>query len=565
MAKITVKDYMMKEASSKYKAFAPIDLPNRTWPTKQIEKAPIWCSVDLRDGNQALVTPMNLDKKLTLFKLLVKMGFKEIEVGFPSASEVEFEFVRKLIEDKLIPDDVTIQILVQAREHLIKRSFEALKGAKKAIVHLYNSTSTAQRKIVFVKEKEEIITIALDGVKWIKNEAAQTDTKIFLEYSPESFTGTELEFAAEISNAVCRQWGADKNNPVIINLPSTVEMATPNVYADQIEWMADHLTPREHIIISLHTHNDRGTSIASTELAQLAGADRVEGTLLSNGERTGNVDIITLALNLFTQGIDPKLDLSDVNKIVQTVEYATEMPTHPRHPYVGDLVYTAFSGSHQDAIKKGMKYQNSGKADFWEVPYLPIDPADVGRTYENIIRINSQSGKGGVAYILENDYGYELPKAMHREVAELIQKQADKSGLEINKSSIKNIFETHYLLSDTDNIVFKNFKILSNRSSDKPLECEITFTINGKEIIEINKGNGPIDAIKGAIAKHFDTNFTILSFHEHSSETKSSAGAIAYIHLESKNGNKNFGVGVDTDITVASIKALFSAIKVSNL
>ena len=400
----------------KYRPYPQIDLPNRIWPTKTITNAPAWCSVDLRDGNQALINPMDMDKKLELFALLLKLGFKEIEVGFPSASAVEFDFLRRLVDDKLIPDDVTIQVLVQAREHLIKRTFESLAGVKKATVHLYNSTSIAQRKIVFGKDKDEIIALALEGVDLIKKYEKEHDGEIFLEYSPESFTGTELEFAAQISNAVTQRWGISEDRKVIINLPATVEMATPNVYADQIEWMSRNLDNRENVIISTHTHNDRGTSVAATELALLAGADRVEGTLLSNGERTGNVDIITLALNMTTQGVNSTLDFSNINEVVEIVERCTEIDTHYRHPYVGELVYTAFSGSHQDAINKGLAYQINKDEEFWEVPYLPIDPADVGRTYEDVIRINSQSGKGGVAYILEHDFGYQLPKAMHPEI-----------------------------------------------------------------------------------------------------------------------------------------------------
>ena len=404
----------MKNArSGKYRPYPKIDLPQRQWPDNTIDHAPIWCSVDLRDGNQALVTPMNLGQKLELFDLLLKLGFKNIEVGFPSASRVEFDFLRTLVEKKLIPDDVTIQVLVQARAHLIDKTFEALQGVKKAIVHLYNSTSTAQRKIVFKKEQEDIIALALEGVDMVKARAEKFDGEIMLEYSPESFTGTELEFAARICNAVTERWGISAERPVIINLPATVEMATPNLYADQIEWMSRHLEHREHVLISTHTHNDRGTSVAATELALLAGADRVEGTLLSNGERTGNVDIITLALNMYTQGVDPELDFSDVNTVVDIVERCTDIETHVRHPYVGELVYTAFSGSHQDAINKGLAYQRAKSEPFWEVPYLPIDPADVGRTYESIIRINSQSGKGGVAYILDEKFGYQLPKKMH--------------------------------------------------------------------------------------------------------------------------------------------------------
>ena len=411
----------MSNDNKKYRPFNQVKIPDRTWPDKVIDTAPLWCSVDLRDGNQALITPMNLEQKIELFKLLVKIGFKDIEVGFPSASAVEFEFLRTLVDQNLIPDDVRIQVLVQAREHLIQRTFESLKGIKKAVVHLYNSTSVAQRKIVFSKEQDEIIEIAVQGVDLIKKFENSIDTEIFLEYSPESFTGTEVDFAAKICNAVTQRWGISKERPVIINLPATVEMATPNTYADMIEWMGRNLDHREHVLISTHTHNDRGTSVAATELALMAGADRVEGTLLSNGERTGNVDIITLALNMTTQGVESQLDFSNVDEVVKTVEDVTKIATHVRHPYVGELVYTAFSGSHQDAIKKGMAHQRAKDENFWEVPYLPIDPSDVGRSYEDIIRINSQSGKGGIAYLLEEEYGYILPKAMHPVVGHLIQ------------------------------------------------------------------------------------------------------------------------------------------------
>ena len=545
--------------AGKYKAYPQIELPNRTWPSKQITKAPIWCSVDLRDGNQALVTPMNLEQKLELFNLLLKLGFKTIEVGFPSASKVEFDFLRKLVDDKLIPDDVTIQILVQAREHLIAKSFEALKGVKKAIVHLYNSTSVAQRKIVFQKEKQEIIDLALNGVELVKQYEKQHDGRIDLEYSPESFTGTELEYAAEISNAVTACWGISSERKVIINLPATVEMSTPNIYADQIEWMSRHLDNREHVLISTHTHNDRGTSVAATELALLAGADRVEGTLLSNGERTGNVDIITLALNMTTQGIDSTLDFSDVNEVLRVVEHCTDMGTHPRHPYVGELVYTAFSGSHQDAIKKGMAYQKAQEEPFWEVPYLPIDPADVGRSYESIIRINSQSGKGGVAYILEDKYGYQLPKKMHPEIGRIIQAVTDVEGRELSASEILHHFEATYFEQNGE-LDFIDFAMNSMTSKDGVVACRLSYMYKGVKYSDDGEGNGPIDACKNALMKHYDNSFTLRSYSEHSCGEKTTAKAIAYIEIEDANFTSHFGVGRDTDITIASIKALFSAL-----
>jgi len=540
----------------KYQPYPQVDLPNRKWPNNVISKAPKWCSVDLRDGNQALINPMSMEKKLELFSLLLKLGFKEIEVGFPSASKVEFDFLRKLVDDKLIPNDVTVQVLVQAREHLIAKTFEALKGVKKATVHLYNSTSIAQRKIVFGKSKDEIISLALEGVDLVKKYEASHNGEIFLEYSPESFTGTELEFAAEISNAVTKRWGISDTRKVIINLPATVEMATPNVYADQIEWMSEHLDNRQNVIISTHTHNDRGTSVAATELALLAGADRVEGTLLSNGERTGNVDIITLALNMTTQGIDSKLDFSDVNEVLEVVEKATELPTHPRHPYVGELVYTAFSGSHQDAINKGLAYQKAKEDPFWEVPYLPIDPADVGCTYESIIRINSQSGKGGVAYILEKNYGYQLPKAMHPEIGRAVQALSDEKGKELDSKEILEVFKKEYF-NLQEHISFKDLKLSTDKDSTK---CSLRYIYNSEEILADGEGNGPIDACKNALMKNYKNEFIISSYSEHSCGDKSSAKAIAYIEIQSKEVLSCFGVGADNDIAIASVKALFSAL-----
>ncbi len=540
----------------KYKPYPQIDLPSRVWPTKTITSSPIWCSVDLRDGNQALINPMDMNKKLELFTLLLKLGFKEIEVGFPSASKVEFDFLRRLVDDNLIPEDVTVQVLVQAREHLISKSFEALKGVKKATVHLYNSTSVAQRKIVFGKTKEEIIALALKGVDLVKKYEKDHDGEIFFEYSPESFTGTELEFAAEISNAVTARWGISDKRKVIINLPATVEMATPNIYADQIEWMANHLDNRKNVIISTHTHNDRGTSIAATELALLAGADRVEGTLLSNGERTGNVDIITLALNMTTQGIDSKLNFSDINEVLDVVERCTEMATHARHPYVGELVYTAFSGSHQDAINKGLAHQKNSHDNFWEVPYLPIDPADVGRTYESIIRINSQSGKGGVAFILEKNFGYQLPKAMHPEIGKLVQSVTDQKGRELSANEILDIFKDNYFKIQ-EHISLIDFTIKSN---NKISTCTLTYNYNGREIVATGEGNGPIDACKKALMNDYKNEFTINSYSEHSCGDKSTAKAVAYIELQTKETLSCYGVGADNDIATASVKAMFCAL-----
>ncbi|MEN8303760.1 MAG: 2-isopropylmalate synthase [Campylobacterota bacterium] len=540
----------------KYRPYPQIDLPNRQWPNNTITHAPKWCSVDLRDGNQALINPMNMDKKLELFALLLKLGFKEIEVGFPSASKVEFDFLRRLVDDGLIPDDVTVQVLVQAREHLIAKTFESLKGVKKATVHLYNSTSVAQRKIVFQKGEDEIIALALEGVELVKKYEKNHDGEIFLEYSPESFTGTELEFSARICNAVTAAWGISSSRKVIINLPATVEMATPNVYADQIEWMARHLDNRENVIISTHTHNDRGTSIAATELALLAGADRVEGTLLSNGERTGNVDIITLALNMTTQGVHSTLNFSDIGEVLDVVERCTEMVTHARHPYVGELVYTAFSGSHQDAINKGLAHQKAREDNFWEVPYLPIDPEDVGRTYESIIRINSQSGKGGVAYILEKNYGYQLPKAMHPEIGKIVQDVTDVKGRELSGEEILDIFkETYFNTKEHISFVYVNLS-----SKDGVSTCNLTYKYNGREIDAVGQGNGPIDACKHALMNDYKNEFTIKSYSEHSCGDKSSAKAVAYIELETSETISCYGVGADNNIATASIKAMFSAL-----
>ena len=547
----------MKEFVQKYRPYPQVDLPNREWPNNTIDKAPIWCSVDLRDGNQALITPMNMDQKLELYKLLIKLGFKNIEVGFPSASKVEFDFLRRLVDDNLIPDDVTVQVLVQAREHLIEKTFESLKGVKHAIVHLYNSTSVAQRKIVFQKSQDEIVNLALEGVELVKKYEAKHEGKISLEYSPESFTGTELEYAARICNEVTACWGISAERKVIINLPATVEMATPNVYADQIEWMSRHLNNREHVLISTHTHNDRGTSVAATELALLAGADRVEGTLLSNGERTGNVDIITLALNMHTQGLDAELDFSDITTVLDVVERCTDMKTHERHPYVGELVYTAFSGSHQDAINKGLAYQRSKDDEFWEVPYLPIDPDDLGRNYEGIIRINSQSGKGGIAYLLEELYGYSLPKKMHPELGRIVQAVTDKEGRELEAEEIFTIFKDNYL-SPKGSLVLLDFTASTNK--DHSVSCELTYELDSKKIVSTGKGNGPIDACKKALSKEYPNTFTIIDYTQHAHGEKSSAESISYIQIETEELATFYGVGADTNISVASVKAIFCAL-----
>ncbi len=538
----------------KYQKFNAIALKNRTWPDKVIEKAPIWCSVDLRDGNQALINPMTLEKKVRFFKLLVEMGFKEIEIGFPSASEVEFAFARHLIENDLIPDDVSVQILTQAREHLIKRSAEALQGAKNVIVHLYNSTSTMQRKIVYDKSQKEIIDIALQGVGWIKESFADFDGKVRFEYSPESFTQTELEFAVEICDAVVEAWNPKKSEKVILNLPSTVESATPNIYADQIEWMCQHIKRREDVTISVHTHNDRGCAVAATELALMAGADRVEGTLMGNGERTGNVDIVTVGLNMFTQGVNPALDFSNVDKIIEVVEEANEIKTHVRHPYVGELVYTAFSGSHQDAIKKGMARQKEGEK--WYVPYLPIDPKDVGRDYDAIIRINSQSGKGGVAYILESQYGYKIPKKMQPYVGKVIQEESEKRSGVMSEKQIKEAFEKHFVNCE-EFIQISNIMI---DIKEKDVCVEGDFTIAGKSYHDKICSGGIIEAIT-KVFQNGSLDFEVLDYSEHALSEGADSKAVAYFSIMIA-GKTVYGVGVDDNITHASIRGLVSALNV---
>lgn len=549
---------MKKDFVNKYKSYKPIDFPERTWPNKTITQAPRWCSVDLRDGNQALVIPMNLTKKRELFDLLVEIGFKEIEVGFPSASQVEFDFLRLLIEENKIPQDVTVQVLTQAREHLIIKTFEALKGAQRAIVHLYNSTSTLQRDVVFNKSKAEITEIALDGVRLIKKLLNKTDTEIILQYSPESFSGTEPDYALEVCNKVMEEWQPTPQRPIILNLPATVELTTPNIYADQIEYIITNLKNRESAIISLHAHNDRGSAVAATELGLMAGGDRVEGTLFGNGERTGNVDIVTLALNMYTQGIDPQLDFHDINKVIDVSQRATGIDVHVRHPYSGELVFTAFSGSHQDAINKGMTRHREQKEQKWAVPYLPMDPEDVGRTYESIIRINSQSGKGGMAYILENDYGYVLPKSMHPEFSAFIQKIADERGDEISSSEILKVFHQEYLQKSSP------FQLLSFISRPYEKDNSITqstteFLYDGKSMSLTGIGNGPIDACKNSLREAGLADFQLSNYSEHSLSEGSDAQAMAYIQIKSKEKSL-YGVGIDSNINKASIKALFSAL-----
>ncbi len=546
----------------RYRRNPVIKYPEREWVNKEIEKAPIWCSVDLRDGNQALIDPMVVSEKVELFQYMVKMGFKEIEVGFPAASQIEYDFLRELIERKLIPDDVIPQVLTQCREELIDRTFESIQGCKKAIVHIYNSTSELQRRVVFKKSKEEIKQIAIDGTRMVKERARNFDGEIILEYSPESFTGTEPEYAMEVCEAVLKEWGADKDNKVIINLPSTVEMTTPNVYADVIEWCGKHFSNREAVILSVHPHNDRGTGVAATELALLAGADRVEGTLFGNGERTGNVDILNVAYNMFSQGIDPKLEISHVNEIIEIYERLVKMPVHPRHPYAGKLVFTAFSGSHQDAINKGVQALRESGKDYWEVPYLPIDPADIGREYEPIVRINSQSGKGGVAFIMDTYFGYKLPKAMHKEFANTIQAISEKQG-EVSPQEIMDAFTKEYLeRKEPWSLIKLNVQDFEGeKSEDFDTLVTVSYYDHGVEKSFEAEGNGPIDAVKRGIIQNIGVEIKILDYEEHALQAGSNSKAAAYIHLlDNNSGAVTYGVGVSSNITRASVRAIFSAL-----
>lgn len=536
--------------------------PEREWPNKQIEKAPIWCSVDLRDGNQALIDPMVVTEKIEMFQFLVNMGFKEIEIGFPAASQIEYDFLRQLVDRKLIPDDVRVQVLTQCREELIDKTFEAIEGCKQAVVHIYNSTSTLQRDVVFGMNKEEIKQIAIAGTKMVKERAAKFPGKIILEYSPESFTGTELDYALEICTAVQETWGPTKEDPIIINLPSTVEMTTPNVFADRIEWMNKHFKNRESIIVSVHPHNDRGTGVASAELALLAGADRIEGTLFGNGERTGNVDILNIAYNMFSQGIDPELVIDKVNDIIEIYERCCKIPVHPRHPYAGKLVFTAFSGSHQDAINKGVKAMKERNSEIWQVPYLPIDPADIGREYEPIVRINSQSGKGGVAFVMDTYFGFKLPKGMHKEFANVIQKISEKQG-EVSPDEIMEQFRNEYL-NQKEPIHFRKLNVidLSNETkSEFDTKVIVTYTDHGTEKSFEAVGNGPIDAVQRGLQETLGVKIKVLDYEEHALQSGSNSQAAAYIHLlDADDGRVTYGVGVSSNITRASVRAIFSAI-----
>lgn len=545
----------------RYKRVPVVNYPERQWPNKEIMKAPLWCSVDLRDGNQALIEPMVVEEKIEMFDLLVRLGFKEIEVGFPAASQIEFDFLRQLVERKLIPDDVVVQVLVQCREHLIRRTFESLKGVKKAVVHIYNSTSTLQRDVVFHKDMDEIKQIAIAGTKLVKECAKSFPGEIVLEYSPESFTGTELEFALDICTAVQETWGATPEKKVIFNLPSTVEMTSPNVYADQIEWMNAHFKDRDSIILSIHPHNDRGTGVAASELALLAGADRVEGTLFGNGERTGNVDILNIAYNMFSQGIDPELNIENIREIIEIYERCTKMEIEPRHPYAGKLVFTAFSGSHQDAINKGMQALHERNSEYWEVPYLPIDPSDIGRQYEPIVRINSQSGKGGVAFVMDTFYGFRLPKGMHKEFADVIQAISEKQG-EVAPEQIMDEFKRNYL-EKKEPIHFKRCQITDTELADGEFAtlAKVTYTDHGVEKKFEGIGNGPIDAIQRGLEEELNIQMKVLDYNEHALASGSGAQAASYIHMMNvETGKTTYGVGLSSNITRASIRGIFSAV-----
>ncbi len=542
-------------AFNKYRPNVPVDLVDRTWPDRRLTKAPRWCSVDLRDGNQALIDPMDLERKNALFKQLVVMGFKEIEVGFPSASQPDFDFVRHIIEEELIPEDVTIQVLTQCREDLIRRTYESLRGANRAIVHFYNSTSTLQRRVVFQLDRPGVRRIATDAAALcLSLEATSPSTAFFYEYSPESFTGTELDYALEICDAVAAVIDPTPERPLIMNLPATVESYTPNLYADAIEWFSRHVARRDAVVISLHPHNDRGTAVAAAELGVLAGADRVEGTLFGNGERTGNVDVVTLALNLFSQGVDPELDIRDIDRARHVAEFANRLPVHVRHPYVGELVYTAFSGSHQDAIKKGMTAIGD-EYQWWEVPYLPIDPKHTGRTYEAIIRVNSQSGKGGVAYLLSTEHGLDLPRSMQVEFSQRIQELTEASGTEVTPAEIWDVFTTTY------RPVNPTIQLLSSEvaADNRHTRIFAQLLVDGQHVTVKGEGNGPIDALLSGLAQELDVRFKVHDYHEHALTEGSGASAVAYVEAEGDDGTRWWGVGMSSSILDASLEAVISA------
>jgi 2-isopropylmalate synthase len=551
---------MKIDPSKKYRPFTPVALPDRTWPDKTIQKAPIWCAVDLRDGNQALIEPMGWDRKIKMFELLHGMGYKEIEVGFPAASQTDFDFLRRLIDEGRIPADVTIQVLTQAREELIKRTFEAIDGAPSAIVHLYNSTSTLQRRVVFNMDKPGITELAVRGAEMVREGASKvsTDTKVRYQYSPESFTGTELDYAVEICDAVMAVLEPTAANPIILNLPATVEMSSPNVHADQIEWFSRNLPHRDRALISLHPHNDRGTAVAATELGLMAGADRVEGTLFGNGERTGNVDLVTLGLNLFTQGVDPHIDFSNINHVMEVAEECNRLPVHPRHPYAGELVFTAFSGSHQDAINKGLKAIRESNEAVWEVPYLPIDPQDLGRSYEAVIRVNSQSGKGGVAYIMERDYGIRMPRGLQVEFSKIVQRITDETGEEINSKRMWKAFEDTYLGFDQP-YAFIEHSSKADPTAPNDRILTATVKVNGKVKEISGRGTGPIEALVDAIRKDCGLAITIEDYEEHTLRPGSDAQAVAFIKATLPDGKVRHGVGIHANFVVASLKAVLSA------
>ena len=545
---------MLQDPSKKYHPYSPIGMTDRTWPDRVIERPPVWCSVDLRDGNQALIEPMNAARKRRMFDLLVRTGFKEIEVGFPAASQTDFDFVRELIEKNLIPDDVTIQVLTQARPEQIDQTFEALRGARRAIVHLYNSTSTVQRRVVFALDKPGIVDIAVRAARQVRALAeALPETEWTFEYSPESFTGTELDFAKGICDAVNDVWQPSPERKVIVNLPATVEMATPNVYADQIEWMHRNLAYRDCIVLSVHPHNDRGTAVAAAELAVMAGADRVEGTLFGNGERTGNVDVVTLAMNLYTQGVHPGLEFSNINEAARCVEDCNQLPIHPRHPYVGDLVFTAFSGSHQDAIKKGFAARTD--VDVWEVPYLPIDPRDLGRTYESVIRVNSQSGKGGIAYLLERDYGLVLPRRLQIEFSRAVQQVTDATGKELTSAEIWSLFEREYL-GQNGVYEYRGHRLFTSDDGRDGERIAVKLTCRGQGATLSGRGNGPIDALIDALGLRCD----VLSYEERSVGSGSDAKAVAFVEITTPSRVTLFGCGVHDNIISASLLAVLSAV-----
>jgi 2-isopropylmalate synthase len=547
---------MLNNPGSKYRPFPPVPIENRTWPDARIERPPLWCSVDLRDGNQALIEPMNAERKRRMFDALVSIGFKEIEIGFPAASQTDFDFCRELIESGRIPDDVTVQALTQARPELIERTFEALRGARRAIVHLYNSTSTVQRRVVFGLERAGITEIAVAGARKVLACAkAQPGTEWVFQYSPESFTGTELDYAVEVCDAVVAVWRGHTRAPIIINLPATVEMATPNIYADQIEWVCRHIAHRDELVISVHPHNDRGTGVAAAELAVMAGADRVEGTLFGNGERTGNVDVVTLAMNLYTQGVHPGLDFSDITQIMRLAEYCNQLPVHPRHPYAGELVFTAFSGSHQDAIKKGFAAQQG--VDLWEVPYLPIDPLDVGRNYEAVIRINSQSGKGGISYLMERDYGLVMPRRLQMEFSQLVQRVTDETGRELGAAEIWDVFRNEYLEGQRF-LELLEYREVSEPSGADHLSARIRQT--GRECLVAGRGNGPIDAFVGALSRHLGCELQVVDYSEHAVNAGSNAEAIAYIEMRGPGGSTLYGAARHGNVTMASLGAVLSAV-----